>query len=312
MSELPKAIFIVGPTASGKTALSLELAKKFNGEIVSADSRQVYKFMDIGTAKPSGIWKEVDGRKVYMVAGIPHYCMDYLRPDQPLNLAQYQREAYAFMDDIVRRGKVPFVVGGAGLDVLALLDNLAIPSIGPDQYLRDSLAKWPLATLLSWLKHVDPLSYSKIDRKNSRRVIRALEVSLLSGHSFFDEAKKGLPRFQTLQIGIRLEPDVLRRRIEERIKEQINSGFVAEVKRLEAKGYARNLSSMSSIGYAEVGSYLHGEMTLSEMAEKIVSETRRYAKRQMTWFKKDPRIHWVEDLNKRQAEKMIEIFLSAI
>ncbi|MFH1671270.1 MAG: tRNA (adenosine(37)-N6)-dimethylallyltransferase MiaA [Candidatus Portnoybacteria bacterium] len=268
-----KLIVVLGPTASGKSSLAVRLAKEFNGEIVSADSRQIYKEMDIGTAK---ITKEE-------MEGVPHYLIDVVRPDQGFTLAQFKKKAIEIIKDIQKRGKLPFLVGGTGLYIQSVVDNLNIPEVKPNQKLREKLEKQTSEKLFNQLKKLDPESAKTIDGNNKRRIIRALEVCLLTKKPFSEQRKKGRPLFDTLQIGLSVEHKILERRIKQRAEKMVRDGLVKEVEKL-AKKYDPGLPAMSGIGY---------QLPISK--EAISLQTRQYARRQMTWFKRDKRIHWVKD-----------------
>lgn len=302
MSKLPKIIIILGPTASGKTALSLKLAKKYNGEIINADSRQVYKEMNIGTAKEP----RDDEKKEYFVRGIPHHLIDVVRPDEEFTLAHFKQMALEKINDILKRKKMPIIAGGTGLYIWAIVDNLDIPSVAPDFKLRKKLEKKSLAELVKMLKKADPLSAKKIDLKNPRRVIRALEVALRNKGSFVEQQKKSPPLFNALQIGISIPREILYQRINQRVDEQIKDGLINEVKKL-AKKYSWSLPAMSGLGYKQIGYYLRGEKTLPEAVELIKRDTRRYAKKQMTWFKRDKRIKWIK--NDKEIDKLVKKFI---
>lgn len=297
MIQLPKIVVIVGPTASGKTALSLELAKKFNGEIVNADSRQVYKEMNIGTAKAP---KDEKGGG-YPVQGIVHHLINVANPDEEFTLAHYKKAAFEAIDDILSRGKLPIVAGGTGLYVRTIVDNPDIPAVAPDLKLRAGLEAKNLSELSVMLKNLDPKTAEKIDLKNPRRVIRAIEVAM-SGESFLDLQNKFYPRYDALQIGISVERGELNKRVNARVDKQVEDGLVEEVKKLAQK-YDWKLPAMSGIGYKQVGLYLRGEISLPEAIEMIKRDTRAYAKRQMTWFRRDKRILWLA----RSSEAMPEI-----
>ncbi len=311
MDQLPKIIVIVGPTASGKTGLGIALAKKFNGEVVSADSRQIYKKMDIGTALPKGEWKWRGLSRVYMVEGIPHFMMAVTDPGKELTLADYKERATGYINDMLKRGKLPIVVGGTGLYVWAIVDNLSIPKIAPNKKLRKSLEAKPLSELRTLLEKLDPATFAHIDIKNPRRVLRALEVVILTGESFVAQQRKMPPLYQALQIGIRWEPDVLAQRIAERVTNQFAEGFVDETKALVKQKYGWHLPSMTSIGYRHLHAYLDGTCTIQEAEAAIEAETRQYAKRQMTWFKRDERIHWIHGDDVEAAQKIIAQFMDA-
>ena len=306
-NTLPKIIVIVGPTASGKTDLSLALAKKYNGEIVSADSRQVYKKMDIGTAKPVKDFGLQTSD--YIVQGIRHHLMDMVNPDANFSLADFKKAAIEAVRDILQRGKLPIVVGGTGLYIWALLDNLDIPKVQPDSKLRKELESKSLAELVRLLQEKDQASARKIDLKNPRRVIRALEVVLSSGESFIAQQTKSEPIFTALQIGLKISKEELYRRIDERIDRQIADGLVEEVTKLVSEGYSWDLPSMSGIGYKEIGQYFRGEVPLAKAIEILKTNTYKYAKRQLTWFKRDARIQWIGSNDLVAAQELAEEFL---
>ncbi len=306
-NKLPKIIVVLGPTASGKTDLALRLAKKYNGEIVSADSRQVYKQMNVGTAKPAGEWK--DG--AYVVEGVSHYMMDIINPNEDFSLADFKKIAINSIYDILKRGKLPIIVGGTGLYVWAIVDNLDIPTVKPNLELRKELEKKSLSELVSQLQELDPQTAEKIDIKNPRRVLRALEVVISSGKSFMAQQTKSEPLFNTLQIGISMLKEELDLRIEKRIGVQMKDGLLAETEMLKASGYDWNLPSMSGIGYRQIGYYLQNKMSLSEAVETLKTDTKKYAKRQITWFKRDKRIHWIQNGDKEKTEELVENFLKS-
>ncbi len=302
-NALPKIIVLLGPTASGKTDLGLLLAKNFNGEIISADSRQVYKKMNIGTAKPDGVWKN----STYIVDSVPHYAIDIVNPDQDFSLADYKAMANQVIADILRRKKLPIVVGGTGLYIQALVENLDIPKVEPDKKLREELEKKTLPELVKMLEKIDPASAKKIDLKNPRRVLRALEVFISSGESFFAQRTKSKPLYSTLQIGLDWPREELYRRIDARVDKQVEEGLVEETKQL-AEEYGWALPSMSGIGYKQIGLYLRGKATLAEAVEILKRDTRRYAKRQLTWFKRDKNIVWIK--NDTPVEGLVKDFLN--
>ncbi len=283
-----KICVILGPTASGKTSLSLELAKKYNGEIVSADSRQIYREMDIGSAKVSGVWKG----GVLFVDEVAHHMIDIVQPDTPYSLAQYQRGAVACLQEIALRGKLPFLVGGTGLYIASIVDNYVIPQGSPDNSLRASLDSMNNEQLLAKLKILSPQTAQKIDVKNKRRLVRALEVAMKTGKEFVTLRQKAEPIFDTLQIGVSVDRAELVKRIDVRVDEMVETGLENEVRELMKK-YSVDLPSMSGIGYRQMAQYINGEISLDDAIALIKRDTRRYAKRQMTWFKRDKRIHWV-------------------
>lgn len=286
--EKPKVTFILGPTATGKSALAMELAGIFDGEIISADSMQVYRRMDIGTAKPS---KEDLSR-------VPHHFIDIVEPDEEYTAARFRIEALEKIKDILSRGKNVFVAGGTGLYVKVLTKGIFE---GPqaDNTLREELrelaAKEGTRALYERLKKVDLISAERIHPNNTNRLIRALEVWELSKrpisefqreHGFSEEP------FNSLKIGLIRDRDALYRDIEKRVDEMMEEGLLAETERLLSMGYTCGLKPMCGLGYKEMVGFLNGEHTLAESVELLKKNTRHYAKRQITWFRKDPEIRW--------------------
>ncbi len=302
---LPPLIVILGPTASGKTELALRLAKKFSGFIISADSRQIYQGMDIGTSKPEGKLKKIKGEKIFFVQDIPHFMIDIIPPDQEFTLADYQKQVYKIL---ATSQKLPFLVGGTGLYISAIVDNYQLPRGKIDKKLREKLNKQTNKELLEKLKQLDPSTYMVIDKNNKRRLVRALEYVITNKQSFARAQKKGSPLFNTLQLGIKIDREKLYQRIDRRVHQMIKAGLIDEVKKL-LKKYPPNLPAFDSIGYREIIDYLEGKINLEQAIKLIQQNTRRYAKRQLTWFKRDSRIHWIE--NTRQAEKLIKEFISS-
>lgn len=291
-----KLIVILGPTGSGKSELSVKLAKKFRGEIISADSRQIYKEMDIGTAKITK--KEMQD--------IPHHLINIVRPNQGFTLAQFQKKAVKIIKQIQKNNKLPFLVGGTGLYIQSITDNLKIPKVKPDKKLREKLEKLTNQELCARLKKLDPEALKIIDIKNKRRLIRALEVCLLTKKPFFLQKQKGPQLFNILQIGLKLNIKYLEQRISQRIEKMIRNGLIQENKKL-LKKYKPNLLALSGIGYQEIIPYLENKITLEQAKDLIKTHTRQYARRQITWFKKDKRIHWIK--NYQEVEKLIKKFL---
>lgn len=300
MAILPKLIAIVGPTASGKTALSIALAKKYRGEIVSADSRQIYRDMNIGTAKPTIIQQN----------SIPHYLFDIKSPDEEYTVADYQRDAIAAIKNILHRGKLPFLVGGTGLYIDAVLENLDIPKTKADPELREKIekdiAENGLAAVFKKLVDRDPEAAYVVDPKNPRRVVRALEVAILTGEPFTAQRKKNEPLFDSLKIGMNPSPEVLRQRIDLRIDLMLQDGLVSEVETL-AKKYGATCAAFDAIGYREIIGFLDGKLSLEQATDVIKHNTWHYAKRQMTWFKKDKNIKWIAD--EKEADRLVADFL---
>lgn len=308
MSKLPKIIAVIGPTASGKTDLGIFLAKKFNGEILNFDSRQIYQEMNIGTAKPVGEWEEYIGGKVYMVEGVPHHLMDFVAPDREYSLSNFKDDAMRVIGEILSRGKLPILVGGTGLYFWGVLENLNLTETQPDLELRKQLESKSLDDLVDLLREKDPESAEVIDLKNPRRVLRALEVVLSTGESFVARQGKNESLYNSLQIGLSWPREILNERIDRRVDVQLQDGLLDETKKLAEK-YSWDLPSMSGIGYRQMGYFLRGEMSLDEATEVLKRDTRHYAKRQMTWFKRDHDIIWLEGPDKNRAEELVRNFL---
>lgn len=297
-----KVIVIVGPTASGKTALSLTLAKRFNGEIISADSRQIYRGMDIGTAKANQ--NELNGVK--------HYLVDIKNPDQDYSAGQFKEDAIKAINVIVKKGKLPIIVGGTGLYVSALVNNLDFPKVRENKKMRAKIERQietrGLKYVFNKLVELDPEAAYIVDPLNPRRVVRALEVALTTGKPFTTQRKTGKPLFDFFQIGIRGTTESLKIRIAERIHGMIRDGLVEEAKKL-VKKYGDNAKPFDAIGYREIMEYLKEKITLEEAIELMVKNTWHYAKRQMMWFKKDKKVHWVK--SPVEAEILVKQFLNS-
>ncbi|OGL66711.1 hypothetical protein A2856_03020 [Candidatus Uhrbacteria bacterium RIFCSPHIGHO2_01_FULL_63_20] len=318
MDKKPKIIVLVGPTASGKSALALELARRFDGEVLAADSRTVYRGMDVGTAKGVGSWelgvgmpgdgptdikRLFSGGKAYVIDGIRHWGFDLAEPDEPYSVADFKRYADAKIGDILKRGKLPIVVGGTGLWVKAIVDNPTYADTPPVYALRAQLDARGLGDLFAEYKRLDPEGAEVIDRDNKRRVVRALEVTLATGKPFSRQQTKGEPKYDALQIGLTVPREELNRRIDERVERMVAEGLVDEVRSLKKK-YGCDTESMTGIGYRQICAFLDGKTSLASAVEEVKKATRDYAKRQLTWFKRDARIRWVK--NGEEAIRLVE------
>ncbi len=286
---MKRLVAIVGPTGIGKSRLALHLAGLFHGEIVSADSRQVYRYLDIGTAKPGP----------QELSRVPHHLIDIINPDDDFSLAQYQELAYQAIEDIQRRNRLPFLVGGSGLYVKAVLEGWQIPRVSPDPEFRYNIEKKAgesgIDELYQELVRVDPDTARKIDRRNVRRVIRALEVHAKTKKPFSQLGYKEAPAFNSFIIGLTADRAELYRMVDRRVDEMIERGLVIEVENLLKMGYDFKLPAMSGIGYRQVGQFLKGEMTLEGARRKIKTETHRFIRHQYAWFRlTDDRIHWFD------------------
>jgi tRNA dimethylallyltransferase len=300
-------VAVIGPTAVGKSQLALRLAKYFNGEIINADSRQLYHYMDIGTAKPSHDELSL----------IRHHLIDLVNPDESFSLAIYQKLAFEAIQDIQKRHKLPFLVGGSGLYVWSVIEGWKIPPVAPDVEIRHSLKmkakKEGGYTLYLELQKLDPVAATKIMPSNLRRIIRALEICQTTGQPVSQLWQKKPPPYPVLIIGLTMQRDNLYRRIDSRVDEMIKQGLIDEVKTLMAKGYSLDLPSMSGIGYKQIGNFLQGKLDLTTAIQKTKYGTHRFARHQYAWFHlNDTRIHWFNEYNDIQEEAtgLVAAFLS--
>lgn len=301
--SLPKLVVILGPTASGKTALSLALATQFNAEIISADSRQVYRGMDIGTAKEPNESTEAG---TYIVQGVRHHLINIIDPDQEYTLALFQERANAAITEAHVRGHVPMLVGGTGLYISAVVDNFDIPRVPPNYELRKQLEALPTEQLFVQLEQQDAQTARMMDPFNRRYLIRALEIITATGKSVRGQKKRAQPRFDPLLIGVARERKDLYARINARVDEMMEKGLVEETRRLYEQ-YGPRLSSMTGIGYEEIIEYICGRLTREEAVERIKQRTRAFARRQLTWWRGDARVQWVS--NFEEARSLVRAFL---
>jgi tRNA dimethylallyltransferase len=268
----------------GKTSLSLALAQAFDGEIVSADSRLFYRGMDIGTAKPTA----------EEMGDIPHHLIDICDPADTITLGEYQDRAFATIDDIHRRGKLPILVGGTGQYVMAVVEGWGIPRIAPQPELRDVLEAMGGEELGRWFRFLDPVRAETLDVRNVRRVVRALEVTLVAGVPISQLQKKSPPPYDIHIVGLQAEREWLYERIDRRVDLMMAGGLLAEVRGLWEQGVERKMPAISGLGYRQLYDYFEGNMTLDEAIERIKFETHRFARQQKTWFQPhDERIHWM-------------------
>jgi len=302
----PRVLAIVGPTASGKTSLALSVAEKCDAEIVSADSRQIYEYLDIGTAKPT----------VAERAMVKHHFVDIMKPSSEFSAGQFGVDARKVIAEILKKRKLPVLVGGSGLYVKAAIDGL-FDGPGKDPEIRtrieEQLQTEGLDALLKTLRMVDPLTLERMKEITPRRVIRALEVYSITGKpiSKFQSEENVAPAFKAYQVGLLWDRKELYQRIDDRVEAMVASGLEDEVKNLMSKGYDRHLNALNTVGYKEVFAFMEGIHSHEEMIELIKRNSRRFAKRQLTWFKRDQRIHWMrvagDDWINKTTQKIVEV-----
>ena len=306
-----RLIVILGPTASGKSDLGVKLAKKFNGEIISTDSRQVYKGLNIGSGKVTK--KEMQG--------VPHHLLDVADPKRKFSVAQFQTLAKKKIKEIQERNRVPFLVGGTGLYIQSVVDNVVFPEVKPNWKLRKELDKKSTAELYKILKKLDPARAKTIDKHNPRRLIRAIEIIKQTGNPVPKTSYQHTQVcwYDVLQIGIKKSPEALKKAIKKRLEKRLNppagGGMVAEVKKLHRQGVSWKRLEELGLEYRFVAQYLQnkpfgaaqGKLNYQEMVELIEKESWQFSKRQMTWFKRDKRVKWIK--NQREAEKLMRKML---
>ena len=290
-------IVIVGPTASGKSELGVRLAKRFNGEVISADSRQVYKGLDIGSGKIT--------KKEMM--GIPHHLLDVASPKRTFTVVQYQKRTFQAIALVLRRNKIPILVGGTPFYIYSVIDGYNFPMAKPNPKLRKQLEKLSVPQLFSKLQKLDPQRATSIEKDNPRRLVRALEI-VLSTKKPVPQLKRAPLPYPVLFLGIKRKPEELKRRISSRLKKRLRHGMGAEVKNLHASGVSWKRLGEFGLEYRYVAQYLQKNISKQEMIDSIQKESEDLARRQMTWFKKDPRIHWIQA--QKEAENLLRSFLA--
>jgi tRNA dimethylallyltransferase len=299
-ANTPRLVVVLGPTASGKSALGITLARRFNGEIVSADSRQVYRGLNIGAAKVTPEEQAL----------APHHLLDVEDIQEVYTVSQFKQQALAAIQAILERGHQPFLVGGSPHYIQAVVDNLDIPAIPPQPALRAELEARPLPELLTHLEELDPQSAAVIDRSNPRRVIRALEVCLVSGRPFSEQRRMAAPLYASLRLGIEWPREVLYRRIDMRVDERMQQGMVQEVRALLENGVSHERLEALGLEYRFISRRLRGEFAgEGEMAERLKYAIHDFTRRQLTWFRKDKRIVWIAGGDVEQAGEIVKKFL---
>jgi tRNA dimethylallyltransferase len=296
-----KLIVILGPTASGKSDLGIHLARRYDGEIVSVDSRQVYRALDIGTGKVTKAEQKM----------APHHLLDIVAPGRKFSIAQFKKYADRKIADIWKRGKIPFLVGGSALYIKAVVENYTIPPIKEDATLRRKLEKESLEELVTKLEKIDPVTFEAIDKQNKRRVVRALEVCLLTGKPFSEFQVKGEDRYDTLFLGIDFSRDELYRRIDERVDRRVKRGMFGEVSRLINEGISKKWLKGLGLEYRFLTEYLEGPLTnerKEECLQRLKYAIHDFARRQLVWWRKDTRINWIH--TERDAIRFVSKFLT--
>jgi tRNA dimethylallyltransferase len=279
---MTKVLVLGGPTAVGKTALAIQWAREFDGEIINADSRQIYREMDIGTAKPSPEEQ----------AAAPHHLIDIVAPDEPFTLANFQGRAEAVIAQITSRGKLPILAGGTGMYITATLEGWRIPEVPPDPALRAMLEARTNEALLSQLRDLDPQTAARIDAQNPRRLVRALEVCLITGRPFSELRQKEPPGYNILPFALSMPREELYQRADARVESMLENGWIDEVRMLIEKEYEG--PSMSALGYPQIGAFLRGELSQDDMLTAIKNATHRFIRRQYTWLRgHDPGWRWI-------------------
>ena len=297
-------ICIAGPTASGKTALAVELAKQLNGEVISCDSMQVYKRMDIGTAKPTE--EEMQG--------VPHHMIDVAEPDEDFSVSRYCCLAAPIVDDIVARGKTAIIAGGTGLYMDSLIRGNAFapfPSTGVRERLETQADSEGMEFMLNWLRSIDPEAAARLHLSDRKRIIRALEVYLETGQTITEHNRKTQqipPKYTPLWLGLDFADRAeLYRRIDRRVDMMLEMGLISEIQNLLASGIPPKCTAMQAIGYKEFVNALNGEETIAQAAEEVKKASRHYAKRQLTWFRRNPKLHWLKRQTGQKNEEILSI-----
>jgi tRNA dimethylallyltransferase len=300
-----KIIIVVGPTASGKSELAVKIAKKINGEIISADSRQIYKGMDIGSGKVEGKWVSRGAKKVYVYKDVPHYLIDEASPKVQYSVARFQKKAQAVIADIIKRGKVPIVCGGTAQWVDAIAYEQILPTVPPDHKLRRQLGKLTAEQMFNMLKKLDPKRAKGIDAKNPRRLIRALEIVMSTGKPVPEI--KLQPKYFALWLGINPDQEVLEKKIGKRLKDRLKQGMVKEIAKLHKQGLSWARLESFGLEYKFCALFLQKKITENELEEQLFTAIRQYTKRQKTWWKRNAEIHWSE-----KPEELIGIAKNSI
>ncbi len=314
---MKRLLVIVGPTGAGKTSLALELAKKFSGELISADSRQIYRGMDVGTGKEarskSSKFKTIEKEKRrWVVNDIPIHLYDIIKPDERYSVAQFQQEALHLIDEVAKRGKLPILVGGTGLYVQAVVEGLRIPKAPPDEKLREKLEKKSTESLLSLLREIDRETFDKVDQKNRRRIIRALEVFETTGEPISKLKKKFKVDFDSLIIGLTSKRQNLYQATDERIESWFRTGAFQEEVKILLKKYDPNLTSFTSLGYQDAVNLVLGKVNQEEAIQRTKFKHHSYIRRQLTWLRSMRLVNWFDIASdyRQEVEALVKNWLA--
>ncbi|MFH0846295.1 MAG: tRNA (adenosine(37)-N6)-dimethylallyltransferase MiaA [Patescibacteria group bacterium] len=292
-----KIIVVLGPTASGKSDLAVDLALQFDGEIISADSRQVYKGLDIGSGKITK--KEMKG--------IPHYLLDEVQPQRVFTAVQFKKKAEKIIKGILQRGKLPILAGGTGFYISAIVDNLDFPQVKENKELRKKLERLSVEELFEKLKKLDLVRAKNIDAKNPRRLVRAIEIATQLGQ--VPQLGNRVSKWEVLQIGIKTDKEILKERIAKRFYKRVRAGIVAEAKKLHQKGLSYKRMNELGLAHKYIALYLQKKISQEEFIEQSIKEEQKYVKRQITWFKRDKNIQWFDLKEKNKILSTIKAFL---
>ncbi len=296
LKNTPKIIVILGPTATGKSDLAVKIALKHNGEIISADSRQVYTGLNIGTGKITK--KEM--------CGIPHHMLDVVSPQKIFSVAEWQLQTKKKIQNILERNKLPIICGGTGFYIQSIVDNIVLPEVPPDTKLREKLKNKSPEYLFSLLKKIDPERAETVEKQNPVRLIRAIEIATALGQVPKLRTASETPHYDFLQTGLTLPEDVLRKNIEKRCLSRMKKGMVAEAKKLHARGLSWKRMHSLGLEYRYLSEYLQKKISKAELIAHIQTGNWQYAKRQMTWFKRDARVHWVDASSSKASKKIFK------
>ena len=307
-NERPKVVVILGPTSSGKSELAVELALNFNGEVVSADSRQVYRKLDISSSKVPGKWEWIGRKRFFVYKDVQHHMIDLVPLRKQYSAGQYRKKAKRAIQDILERERLPIVAGGTGFYIDALIHDLELPKVKPNSKLRKELENLSTDQLVHRLKALDPRRASEIDTRNRRRLVRAIEVVVLTNSQIepLQHDHENDP-YESLRIGLKPSDEELKRRISVVVESRVKNGVVEEVRRTHRRGIGWQRIYNLGLEYKFIADHINGKISLEEMAESMEKEYWHYIKRQMTWFKRDPDIIWIDDPEK--ASPIVQDFL---